>query len=108
MNLLLYIIIVMLYNCAVLMSMETLSVLKIYSSSKNYIESLKKALHPDNVITPDFMKIIENIYEYNNEYVYEIMIKVKHSPKNFDSLRGSLDEILSIIEMIESVLIMLK
>ena len=98
----------MLYNCVVLMNMETLSVLKIRSSSKNYVESLKKTLHPDNVITPDFMEIIENIYEDNNEYVYEIIIKVKHSAKNFDSLRGSLDEILSIIEMIDDVLIMLK
>ena len=90
------------------MNMETLSVLKISSDDKSYIESLKKTLHPDNVITPDFMEIIENIYEDNNEYVYEIVIKIIHSTKNFDSLRGSLDEILSIIEMIENVLIMLK
>ncbi|MCD6301426.1 MAG: hypothetical protein J7L82_05080 [Staphylothermus sp.] len=88
--------------------METLSALRIYSNNKNYVESLKKTLHPDNVITPDFMEIIENISEDNNEYIYEIVIKVKHSAKNFDSLRGALDEILSIIEMIDNVLIMLK
>ncbi|MET1160688.1 MAG: KEOPS complex subunit Pcc1 [Thermoprotei archaeon] len=76
--------------------------LRIYSSNKNYIESLYKALHPDNITVPGKVVINDKIVSENNTYTYVLIVKTGKQAKDFDSLRGTLDEVLTLISMIES------
>ncbi len=69
------------------------------------IRAAWKALHPDNMVTPGFMEINEEISE--NEYIIKIKIK-DSSPKHFDGLRGTLDDIACMFELIEEMIKYLK
>jgi hypothetical protein len=83
--------------------MEVLARLKISSSNGSFIKAIHDSLHPDNLSAPQYMFLDEKVYGENNEYVYELIIRVPFEPKRFDSLRGTLDEVIAIIEMINNV-----
>ncbi len=78
---------------------------RIRAEDNRKIRAVWKALHPDNMVTPGFMEINEEISE--NEYIIEIKIK-DSSPKHFDSLRGALDDIACMLELIEDTIKCLK
>ncbi len=78
---------------------------RIRAEDNRKIRAVWKALHPDNMVTPGFMEINEEISE--NEYIIEIKIK-DSSPKHFDSLRGTLDDITCMLELIEDTIKCLK
>jgi len=80
-----------------------LSRLKIKSVSRKYLDSIYKTLHPDNTVLPRGMTLSEKLEEHKETYVYIIDINVPCGSKNFDSMRGALDEILTIISMIENI-----
>ncbi|ABN69944.1 hypothetical protein Smar_0843 [Staphylothermus marinus F1] len=88
--------------------MAILSRLKIIMEDEKLAKAIYEMLHPDNLTAPEYMSLKEKISRNNEEYIYEAEITVPNDPKRFDSLRGTLDEILSITEMINNVLIMLK
>ncbi len=78
---------------------------RIRAEDNRKIRAVWKALHPDNMVTPGFMEINEEISE--NEYIIEIKIK-DSSPKHFDSLRGTLDDVTCMLELIEDTIKCLK
>lgn len=84
------------------------SKLKIIVENKELAKAIYEMFYPDNLTAPKYMVLKENIQNISNGYVYEVKISIPNDPKRFDSLRGTLDDILSILEMINDVLIMLK
>jgi hypothetical protein len=89
----------MINNYVGLKRMEVLARLKILSSNESFIKAIHDSLHPDNLSAPQYMFLDEEIYGENNGYVYELVIRVPFEPKRFDSLRGTLDEVIAIIEI---------
>ncbi len=73
-----------------------------------YCTSLYKAIEPDNVNIPKEMRIETNVRDMGDRCIYEFRVATPFNTKKFDSLRGTIDEILSIIEVIDETLIMLK
>ncbi len=93
----------MINNYVGLERMEVLARLKISSNNELFIKAIHDSLHPDNLSAPKYMFLDEKIRRENNEYMYELTIRVPSEPKRFDSLRGTLDEVIAIIEMINNV-----
>ncbi len=77
--------------------------LKIIATQEDMVRSIFKALHPDNLFVPENMVIREKIECFNEEYTYTIEIIVENI-KKFDSLRGSLDEILTLLAVIDTIM----
>ncbi len=84
--------------------MEISSKLSIRSRNYKYLDALAKTLYPDNLETPEYMEIVEEIRSINDNYEYVIKITIKsmkNHVKAFDSMRNTIDEILAIISSIE-------
>ncbi len=79
--------------------------LKIKCMKPRYCRSLYDSMHPDNIFTGKKISIKEFIYE--DQYIIEITVN-NRKPGDFDSLRGTLDEILSIVSMIDKTQAILK
>ncbi|ADI32709.1 KEOPS complex subunit Pcc1 [Staphylothermus hellenicus] len=88
--------------------MAILSKLKIIVEDEKLAEAIYEMLYPDNLTAPKYMSLKERILKSDEGYIYEVEISVPNDPMRFDSLRGTLDEILSITEMINNVSITLK
>ncbi len=80
------------------------AVLRIESIDRRYLESIYRSLEPDNVNPPRDVKIEGRLED--NSYLF--MVETILRSRKFDSLRGTLDEVLSLIEAIDNVLTMLK
>ncbi len=72
----------------------------VFRGTRREIESLYRALHPDNAEAPGYMVITEAVGE--NEYV--LTVSVPLSPKRVRGLRQTLDEVLAIASMIEKTI----
>lgn len=83
--------------------MEASILVKIGSNDSNFICALNRALHPDNLTTPPHLKITEKILDSTKQSTYTMKISTRLTPKNFDSLRGTIDEILMLTEMLEKL-----
>ncbi len=84
------------------------TIVRVESFDPLYCISLYKAIEPDNVDIPGGMSIETNIEKIDDRCIYEFRVVTPFNAKKFDSLRGTIDEILSIIEVIDETLIMLK
>ena len=84
--------------------------LRVLSSDSRYLKAIYEAMHPDNQDTPCGMTINDYIVEVKpSSYEYVVEIKVSgEKAREFDSLRGALDDILSILSSISKLSIMLK
>lgn len=80
------------------------AVLIIESTDRKYLDSIYRSLEPDNVNPPRSIGLSSSVI--NNKYIFKI--KTMLQGKSFDSLRGTLDEVLSLIEAIDNALTMLK
>lgn len=80
-----------------------ISRLKIIAEDENIISSIFKTLHPDNIDVPLHMKINDRIEHMNKKYIYVLEIKVDVAEK-FNSIRGTLDEVLSLLSVIDKIL----
>ncbi|HIE54879.1 MAG TPA: hypothetical protein EYP90_06820 [Chromatiaceae bacterium] len=69
-------------------------------------EAIYNSLEPDNVMPPPEIEITSCIDSDN--YEYRFLIKAPFKARKFDSLRGTIDEVLSILEAIDNALTMLK
>ncbi|NPA97788.1 MAG: hypothetical protein GXO43_00255 [Crenarchaeota archaeon] len=78
---------------------------KMISSDVKKIQAIWKALHPDNITTPSYMNIFEEVDE--EQYIIKILIN-EESPKRFDSLRGTLDDIACLVELIQNTINILE
>jgi hypothetical protein len=76
--------------------------------SENYCRSLLRSISPDNVEIPPYMHIENACCREDNDFVFLFKVKVEDKPRYFDSLRGTIDEILYIIEMLDKTLTILK
>lgn len=90
-------------NYARLMKMEASILVKIGSNENKFIYALHRALHPDNLTAPPHLKITEKITDSIKQLTYTVKISTRLTPKNFDSLRGTIDEILMLTEMLEKL-----
>jgi len=89
--------------------MELSSKLRIICSDRDKTFSIYDALHPDNVDVPRDMHIDEEIIVEKDKHIYQVLITIeKADAKRFDTLKGTLDEILSILELVESLFTTLK
>lgn len=96
-------------NYVELMRMELSSKLKVICSNRDKAISIYEALHPDNVDMPREMYIDEEIVVDKDKHVYQVLITIeKADARRFDTLKGTLDEILSILELVESLFTTLK
>lgn len=77
--------------------MEISSKLRIYSRDKFFIESLYKCLKPDNSITLPGLFIRDSVVENNGYYMYILEVNVNTEQRSFKTLRGTIDEVLTII-----------
>jgi len=87
-----------------LMKMAISSKLKVSSSESKFILSLYRALHPDNSIAPPKITIKEDLVQEEGGMAYAVEITVDCTARNFDTLRGTLDEIQTLISSIKRVL----
>ncbi|GEM_PF-2530945 len=78
---------------------------KMISNDVRKVHAIWTALHPDNMVTPSYMDISEEIDR--GTYVVKIIINEK-SPKRFDSLRGTLDDIACLVELIQNTINILE
>ncbi len=69
-------------------------------------EAIHNSLEPDNIMPPPEIEITSHI-DYDN-YEYRFSVKTSYKARKFDSLRGTIDEVLSILEVIDNALTMLK
>ncbi len=84
------------------------AILEIKSNDEKYIYSIYKALEPDNINPPEKVIIKTNILKENNIFTYRFIVKTIFQARKYDSLRGTLDEVLSLIEAVDNTLTMLK
>lgn len=74
--------------------------MKIASSSQVFIKSAYGMLHPDNAIPPRDVSIVERLYGLNK---YEIVFTAPKGLKGLRTLKGSVDEVLKLLEIAESL-----
>ncbi len=67
---------------------------------KRIVESVYKALTPDNMVVPNYMVLEEKLT--SNEYV--LSIKTRLEGRCIDSTRQTVDEILSLLQSIEKTI----
>ena len=83
------------------MSSRVEAVVKLSSSNCKLVESIKKALEPDNVKTPRNMSINEYIKVENLECIYTIEVKIVDDVTNaLKRARSTIEEILSIVKLL--------
>lgn len=79
--------------------MEISSILKIYSRDRFFIESISRSLKPDNLALVPGLSIRDSVVERDGLYIYILEIWVNTEKRSFKTLRGTLDEVLTIIHM---------
>jgi len=90
------------------MRMEISSRLRVLSTSYDYIKSINNMLHADNITAPPRLTINDGVIERNGYFEYFIELKTRCGVKCFDSIRGTLDEVLTILSSIEKIMDTLK
>ncbi len=82
-------------------------VLEVWSSDRRYCYSLYSALEPDNVNPPENVSIGSDVAS-DDGCAYRFWVRTVFKKNKFDTLRGTIDEVLSIIEVIDEALTTLK
>jgi len=90
------------------MRMEISSKLRVLSTSYEYVKSINDTLHPDNKTAPPHLTINDGVIAHNDRYEYFMELKTRCGVKCFDSIRGTLDEVLTILSSIEKIMDTLK
>jgi len=78
--------------------------LRVISDNAEFVESLAKALKPDNLTAPPRISIEDRVLKDSNTASYIVEVSVDCTAKNFDTLRGTLDEIQTLIAMVKNTL----
>jgi len=78
--------------------------LRVVSDNPEFVESLAKALKPDNLTAPPRISVKDRVLRDSNTATYVVEVAVDCTAKNFDSLRGTLDEIQTLIAMVRNTL----
>ena len=87
-----------------LTSMVISSRLRIVSDKPEFVKSLAKALKPDNLTVPPKMRIEDRVSRNSSTATYIVEVTVDCTAKDFDSLRGTLDEIQTLTAMVKNTL----
>ncbi|WP_448578537.1 KEOPS complex subunit Pcc1 [Thermosphaera sp.] len=76
------------------------AVVKVSSSNPGFISSVYRMLHPDNAAPPKGVVIEERV---SGEGSYELVLTAPGGLKELRTLKGSIDEVLKLIEVAEKL-----